>query len=529
MQIDTEGETQKAAVPEPEAKKGNTMQIEALDKELQIVRAITQPEGRPIVGLKVSEADLPKLRYVLSCQQAAAKEASSDVAKKSLRDTTMEAAEVLARRLKETPERKLPYTSWFDVHKVLAAEGIVTYSATGMRGVQMAVDRLAKAKVMSIEADGMVARIDCEEKDELEQLVFPEEFMREELEPTKRSKRRGDGILDDWEEALFDEEDLDDDELDELIAGYEGADVDEAAEDGIPAEPPKKRHKFGRTSGVTANQAADKKDKKRKKKDKKESKEERRERKKQRRLEKLSANEEAECAKDDDPATFEDLFGLGDGPASHCSASDGNPSEPGPSSRLRPPATPSKAPIAPSLERQLRDAIDQMLEGLDLATLKIREAREQLEANLSLDPGALNEHSEFVKTLLSEKIQKMQGEEPTKEGEACRTSGTDPAPMESAVANSPAAAVKKPPAKQESETGMIWTYEVIGKNIGIRVGPSINSDHQGDYIENGELFNVVERVRVEGEKRIYLKLADARGWAYDRSAKDESKVVVDEQ
>jgi len=60
------------------------------------------------------------------------------------------------------------------------------------------------------------------------------------------------------------------------------------------------------------------------------------------------------------------------------------------------------------------------------------------------------------------------------------------------------------------------------------VDSSVESDPQGDYLENGELFNVTERVTGGGDVRVYLRLADGRGWAYDRSAKDASKVVVEE-
>merc|ERR1711862_320013 len=79
-----------------------------------------------------------------------------------------------------------------------------------------------------------------------------------------------------------------------------------------------------------------------------------------------------------------------------------------------------------------------------------------------------------------------------------------------AKVSKPAAPVKPaaPPQEKESEKGMIWTYEVTGKKIGIREGPSIDSNQQGDYIENGELFNVIERVRGGGDVRVYLRLAD---------------------
>lgn len=138
-------EPQEQEPKEPQEQK-HALQIDAMEKELQIVRAITQPQGLPIVGLKISEADLPKLRYVLSCQQVAMQEASSDLTKKSLRDVTMEVALELTKRVREAPERKLPYTTWFEVHKALAADNLVACSATALRGTQMAVDRLKERR-----------------------------------------------------------------------------------------------------------------------------------------------------------------------------------------------------------------------------------------------------------------------------------------------------------------------------------------------------------------------------------------------
>jgi len=328
----------------------------------------------------------------------------------------------------------------------------------------------------------------------------------------------------------------------------------------------------------------DKKDKKEKKEKKrgKESKEERQERKKRQRLNKYE--------EEDAPATFEDLFGA----ASNDGASDPDCTEPGPSSKLRPPATPSKAPTPPSaLVMQLRDEVGRVLEGLDLASTSLKQVRSQMEANLSMDPGSLDEHKDYIDGLLQEKIQHMQSPDKAPAADVEMRVAT-PAPAEPAkpsTAGPPAAQeVEKlavsssgqggedygswplekiqetldnmgeesdgdratligrlrslsgalsqaPPSLplsskkeelKESEKGFLWTYEVTGKNIGIREGPSVDSNHQGDYIENGELFNVTERLSGGGDVRVYLRLADGRGWAYDRSAKDESKVIVEE-
>merc|ERR1719491_82173 len=92
----------------------------------------------------------------------------------------MEVATLLSKRIREAPERKLPYTSWVDVHKVLAADGLVPYGATGMRGTQKAVERLERARVVLSDKEGMAMQLDAAEDEELEQLIFPEEFTREE-------------------------------------------------------------------------------------------------------------------------------------------------------------------------------------------------------------------------------------------------------------------------------------------------------------------------------------------------------------
>eukprot|EP00747_Dinoflagellata_sp_TGD_P051218 gnl/TRDRNA2_/TRDRNA2_147216_c0_seq1.p1 gnl/TRDRNA2_/TRDRNA2_147216_c0~~gnl/TRDRNA2_/TRDRNA2_147216_c0_seq1.p1 ORF type:complete len:1174 (+),score=324.65 gnl/TRDRNA2_/TRDRNA2_147216_c0_seq1:427-3522(+) len=72
-----------------------------------------------------------------------------------------------------------------------------------------------------------------------------------------------------------------------------------------------------------------------------------------------------------------------------------------------------------------------------------------------------------------------------------------------------------------------WTYQVVGNKIGIRAVPDVASAPSGSYLAPAEYFNVVERRRGE-DGRTYLKLADGRGWAYDRSAKEFDKVVVRE-
>lgn len=81
---------------------------------------------------------------------------------------------------------------------------------------------------------------------------------------------------------------------------------------------------------------------------------------------------------------------------------------------------------------------------------------------------------------------------------------------------------------QESRPGQSWTYKFTGMKLAIREGPSIESKAQGDHIENGAVLEVIERVQGTGDTRLYLRLADGRGWAYDKSVKDESKTIVEE-
>jgi len=70
-----------------------------------------------------------------------------------------------------------------------------------------------------------------------------------------------------------------------------------------------------------------------------------------------------------------------------------------------------------------------------------------------------------------------------------------------------------------------WTYEVIGNKLGIRKVPDTQNAPSTGYLAPGEFFKVTEQVAGE-DGRTYLRLADGRGWAYDRSAKDIKKVVV---
>lgn len=75
-----------------------------------------------------------------------------------------------------------------------------------------------------------------------------------------------------------------------------------------------------------------------------------------------------------------------------------------------------------------------------------------------------------------------------------------------------------------SATGA-WTYEVVGKKLGIRKVPDAENSPSNGHLAPGEFFNVTETC-LGKDGRTYLRLADGRGWAYDRSAKDINKVVA---
>jgi len=95
----------------------------------------------------------------------------------------------------------------------------------------------------------------------------------------------------------------------------------------------------------------------------------------------------------------------------------------------------------------------------------------------------------------------------------------DPRHLSQVIAASPQTLPQKPAALRLS-------FIVVGKKLGIRDCPSINSDaREAGYLSSGVAFEVSE-VRDGEDGRKYLKLADGRGWVYDRSAKDFDKVVV---
>merc|ERR1719359_92474 len=57
---------------------------------------------------------------------------------------------------------------------------------------------------------------------------------------------------------------------------------------------------------------------------------------------------------------------------------------------------------------KLREEVGRVLQGIDLANTTLGKVRKTIEANLELESGALDEHKEYVVSLLQEKIQQMQ-------------------------------------------------------------------------------------------------------------------------
>ncbi|CAJ1401369.1 unnamed protein product [Effrenium voratum] len=155
--------------------------------KLQIVRAITQPGNLPVVGMRLDGEDIPHLRYVLSCQQEAAQEPKSS----SIKEVALQAGEMLLEHLSKMPDYKMPFTSWLEVHKVLP----VPRSIDGLRGTQMAVEKLRKARLVKIEegemtwclrAGGRTVETEADllkpldpplKGEDLEELMFPQAFL----------------------------------------------------------------------------------------------------------------------------------------------------------------------------------------------------------------------------------------------------------------------------------------------------------------------------------------------------------------
>jgi len=461
---------------------------------LHIVRAITQPDGLPVVGLQVQEGDMPALRYVLTCQNEAAREKDS-TPKKSLRDTTMDVAKLWTKRIREAPDRTLKCTSWFDVHKILAAEGLVPRSATGMRGVQSAVERLYKSKVLCLTKDDeMTANLDVDLEDELEQLIFPEEFVTDAAPAP-----RGDGLLEEWEEDLLAEAD-----------DFEDDDDGDGKEASTPSKPKaditrasllgKRKFNMVKKTEPKTDKSSNKEKKHKDKKEKKHKSGKKDKKEKKRRKEQDGDNDDE---KENDPELFEDLFGASDDDAA-CGKQAEEASAKLSSARFDEESAKLSSPAAsPSkLREDLFGASDDETPGPEAA----------IQSSPKLRPPASPAKAKTANILPAQ----SQDSHSTLDLKDDRSDNPLRAKIQEPLVEEPAA-----------ESGKIWTYEVTGKKIGIRESPCIESNAHGDYLEEGDLFNVVERRRTGKDRRLYLKLQDGRGWAYDRSSKDEEKIIVE--
>jgi len=191
--------------------------------KLQIVRAITQPAGQPVVGMRLVEEDLPLLRYILSVQQAMAEEAlTADKTKVriGIREATYTCADLLLKKLWNLPDNAMDYTSWLEVHKLVSEEG-VPKSMDGLRATQIAVQLLEETEMITVEEGRMKLGAFVEGRP-----VTQEADLEKELTPPPTGER--------LEQQLFPQE------FEEI--GYELSDEESGEEDEeeeIPEEPVK--------------------------------------------------------------------------------------------------------------------------------------------------------------------------------------------------------------------------------------------------------------------------------------------------
>jgi len=405
---------------------------------LKIVRAVVQPKGLPIVGMRVAEKDLPELKYVLSCQHQSTREEHHEAKMRpSIRDVCVKGAEALIAKLSDAKEGTLQLTSWLDVHKQLAANELVPRSVDGLRGVQQAVERLVRRGFIAVEGGtitlkGSPGKMAAEE---LELKLFPEEFVADEEAQDEGSEDEGsdvgscEGPPDDGMGA----EDASDTGLDPGSAGEPRQKKDshralKSAEDGAQGA----KRKALRAISTPAKARKTKQDAVSKSSRPKEPK---------RRRRKKEASASSDAVGSDD--MFAELFG------SDMESADAGEEEPC-----------AKADPVPSGARKRQGA-------------------------------------EMAKTLFGD-TGEMDGAAADKKTE------------DGGVAVEPARG--------------LWTYEVTGNKLGIRKSPDVGTAGAG-YLTPGEFFKVTEQ-RPGKDGRTYLRLADGRGWAYDRSAKDIEKVVV---
>merc|ERR1712032_754998 len=117
----------------------------------------------------------------------------------------------MGERLEAAEGSTLQYSSWMDVHKAFAGEGVIPNSADGLRGTQLAVDLLIRQGHVKCQNGEMSLAANNKRLtgQDLEIELFPDEF---EFVMPNGSDGDGEG----W----------DDDTDDEDVDGYAGSDAD---------------------------------------------------------------------------------------------------------------------------------------------------------------------------------------------------------------------------------------------------------------------------------------------------------------
>eukprot|EP00927_Polykrikos_kofoidii_P027140 TRINITY_DN23992_c0_g2_i1.p1 TRINITY_DN23992_c0_g2~~TRINITY_DN23992_c0_g2_i1.p1 ORF type:complete len:841 (+),score=179.26 TRINITY_DN23992_c0_g2_i1:2-2524(+) len=428
---------------------------------LRIVRATVQPDGMPVVGVRISESDLPKLRYILGCQHVASKvdqtESTTEANDIDVRMMTLRAAEATLKMLKEASDG-LPDGSWMAIHKLLAEDGCLPQTPSAIRGVQRALDLLFKRKLADGTESGGLRLVKATDGDEelptgmnLEKQLFPEEF--------------ADAPKSDDEDNSNEDSEEDDDGLSD-ISGLSDLSLDPSdepeddMEDARPAASGNGRG-AGKSSRTPSAPATGSKSRV------------------QKAAETSTSKSLASISKSDNQETF-------------------------PGKRVR-----GQGDEA-TMESQAKKPRRQQAEVAANSTKnkgKLETAKDPVVA----ESDKKRQRQEMAKALFGDS---STGDSSSSDSSSDEASG-DPAAATAAKASS-------------SSSAKIWNYEVTGKQLRIRQSADVNSEDKNlGYLAPGERFVVDER-QLGKDGRTYLRLADGRGWAYDRSAKDITKVVVRE-
>lgn len=73
----------------------------------------------------------------------------------------------------------------------------------------------------------------------------------------------------------------------------------------------------------------------------------------------------------------------------------------------------------------------------------------------------------------------------------------------------------------------LWRYAPYKDNkIGIRSEPEFAGQRTKQYLQPGEEFSCSRELQDEKQEVLYLKLADGRGWVFDRLPKDKGAGVM---